>query len=136
MDFIKATVMDQIEVILPGSAEYDNQTPIINIKLARELPNGIAWELSADANTRGNYGAGIDAVSKVNSIGIGILYNGGPGQRLYDLAGFGVDDRALHSGGFRAARQFPAVRLDLRREFLYHGVFLRRKGALDGEFCY
>jgi hypothetical protein len=77
MDFIKATVMEQIELILPGSAEYDNDKPIINIKLAHDLPNGIAWELSADANNRGDYGPGIDAVSKIDEIGIGVNYNAG-----------------------------------------------------------
>jgi len=77
MEFIKASVMSQIEVILPGSAEYDNQKPILNITLARPLPNGIAWELAPSVHTAENYRADLDAVSKVNAIGIGINYTAG-----------------------------------------------------------
>ena len=80
MEFIKATVMSEIEVILPGSAQYNNTKPIINIKLAHELPNGVAWEISPSASTRGEYRAGIDAVSKVNAMGIGVNYQAGWSQ--------------------------------------------------------
>lgn len=81
MDFIKANVMSQIEVILPGSAEYNNEKPMINIILAKKLPNGIAWELRPLADTRGDYRGEIDAVSKINAIGIGVNYQARFAQR-------------------------------------------------------
>lgn len=77
MDFIKANVMYEIELILPGSPEYDNDRPMLNIKLARPLPNGIAWEITPRADTRRNYGVGLDLVTKTNLTGIGLNYGFG-----------------------------------------------------------
>ena len=66
MDFIGAAVMDEIEVIMPHSAEYGNEGIIINIKTNQPLPIGAACEIGGDATPKeGHYKADIDAGAKV-----------------------------------------------------------------------
>lgn len=76
MELIRADYMTRIEVILPESPENDSAEPIINISLARPLPDGIAGQISPDANTRGTYSANVDLVTKTRLIGIGANYKG------------------------------------------------------------
>lgn len=66
MEFIGAALMDEIEVIMPGSPEYNNDQIILNIKTNQPLPVGFASELGGDAAVpNGKYGADVDVVSKV-----------------------------------------------------------------------
>lgn len=66
MEFIGAALMDEIEVIMPGSPEYNNDQIILNIKTNQPLPVGFASELGGDAAVpNGKYGADADVVSKV-----------------------------------------------------------------------
>lgn len=66
MEFIGAALMDEIEVIMPGSPEYNNDKIILNIKTNQPLPVGFASELGGDAAVpNGKYGADVDVVSKV-----------------------------------------------------------------------
>lgn len=76
MDFIGAAVMDEIEVIMPHSAEYGNTGVIINIKTNQPLPIGFASELGGDATPReGRYSADIDAAVKPSRrLSFGVKY--------------------------------------------------------------
>lgn len=66
MEFIGAVVMDEIEVIMPHSAEYGNEDIIINIKTNQPLPIGFASEIVGDAAPKeGIYKANIDVGAKV-----------------------------------------------------------------------
>ncbi len=47
MNHIRGDVMAQIEVIPPGSPQYNNSVTIINIITSRPLPNGFAAEITA-----------------------------------------------------------------------------------------
>lgn len=65
MNFLRADVMGQIEIIPPGSPEYNNDKPIVNIRTARRIPNGFALEVTGSGNTENSWGAGVDFVSKI-----------------------------------------------------------------------
>ena len=66
MEFIGAAVMDEIEVIMPYSAEYGNTGIIINIKTNQPLPLGFASEVGGDAAIKeGRYKADVDMAAKV-----------------------------------------------------------------------
>lgn len=68
MEFIGAALMDEIEVIMPGSPEYNNDKIILNIKTNQPLPVGFASELGGNAAVpNGKYGADVDVVSKVDA---------------------------------------------------------------------
>ncbi len=69
MEFIKGDVMKTVELILPGSPEYNNTLPILNIRLARPLPFGVAGEIAGSAATSGDYAPGLDLVTK-NKAGV------------------------------------------------------------------
>lgn len=77
MNFIQASYMSKIELVLPGSPEYNNTEPILLIELAAPLPYGFAGQLSANASTRGEYAAGANAVANTPWTGIGVNYNFG-----------------------------------------------------------
>lgn len=88
MNFIRADVMERIEVIPPGSPEYDNDRPIINIKTARAIPNGYALDLQVEGNTENSWAPSADFVTKIRgktviSLGYELQYADGP-----DLHGF------------------------------------------------
>lgn len=88
MNFIRADVMERIEVIPPGSPEYDNDRPIINIKTARAIPNGYAMDLQVEGNTENSWAPSADFVTKIRgktviSLGYELQYADGP-----DLHGF------------------------------------------------
>ena len=65
MRLMRADIMHQIEIILPGSPQFNNDAPILNIITSRPLPNGIAVEVNAGANTVNAYGGNVNLVSKI-----------------------------------------------------------------------
>ena len=69
MVFIKGDVMKTVELILPGSPEYNNTLPILNIRLARPLPFGVAGEATGSAATSGDYAPALDLITK-NKAGV------------------------------------------------------------------
>lgn len=77
MNFIQASYMSKVELVLPGSPEYNNTEPILLIKLAAPLPYGFAGQISANASTRGDYTAGANAVANTPWTGIGVNYQFG-----------------------------------------------------------
>lgn len=77
MNFIQASYMSKVELILPGSPEYNNTEPILLIKLAAPLPYGFAGQIRANASTRGDYTAGANAVANTPWTGIGVNYQFG-----------------------------------------------------------
>ena len=76
MEFIGAAVMDEIEVIMPHSAEYGNTGIIINIKTNQPLPLGFASEVGGDAAIKeGRYKADVDMAAKVGkTLSFGATY--------------------------------------------------------------
>ncbi len=77
MGFIKASYMRQVELVLPGDPEYNNEEPILLIKLARALPFGFASELSDESSTKNEHTPSVDAVINTPWIGIGLNYQYG-----------------------------------------------------------
>lgn len=77
MDFIRADYMSKIELVLPGSPEYDNSEPLLVISLSRPLPYGAASQIRASASTRNEYDGTIDAVANTPIVGIGVKYGYG-----------------------------------------------------------
>lgn len=77
MNFIQADYMSKIELILPGSPEFHNDTPILLITLDRALPYGFSGQLDANASTRGDLGSGVDLVANTPWTGIGVNYKFG-----------------------------------------------------------
>ena len=75
MNFIKAKYMSEIELILPGSPEYNNDQPILLIKLAESLPYGFAGQLVAKGDTRNRYSPSADVVVNTPLVGVGLGYD-------------------------------------------------------------
>ena len=65
MRLIRGDVMSKVEIIPPGSPQYNNERPILNIITSRPLPNGFGVEVSGDANTEQAYNGKFDFVSKI-----------------------------------------------------------------------
>jgi hypothetical protein len=77
MNHIRGDVMAQIEVIPPGSPQYDNNVTIVNIITSRPLPNGFATEIESGCKTDNSWDADVDFVSKIrNSFIFRIGYSG------------------------------------------------------------
>lgn len=74
MNFIQADYMSKIELILPGSPEFHNDTPILLITLDRALPYGFSGQLDASASTPDDLGSGVDLVANTLRTGIGVNY--------------------------------------------------------------
>lgn len=74
MEFIKASYMKTIELILPGSPQYNNTSPIIHIKLSRPLPYGFAGALTLKENTNNSHSPSTDVVTNIPFIGLGFRY--------------------------------------------------------------
>lgn len=74
MEFIKANVMRQVEVVLPGDLEYNNDKPILLISLSKALPFGFAANLGGRATSKREYSSSADAVINTPLIGTGIRY--------------------------------------------------------------
>jgi hypothetical protein len=90
MRLIRGDVMDKIEVIPPGSLQYDNDGYILNITTSRPLPNGYAAEIKADAATNNAFGNKVDVVSKIRDkvvlrFGYGIDYGDSPRLNRYSM---------------------------------------------------
>ncbi|MDR2584897.1 MAG: outer membrane beta-barrel family protein [Prevotellaceae bacterium] len=88
MRMIRADVMSKIEIIPPGSPQYNNERPILNIITARALPNGYAFEASGDADTEQNHNGKLDFISKIRdlaivSLGYNLGYSNRPKLRNY-----------------------------------------------------
>ncbi len=82
MRMIKGDVMNRIEVILPNTPENKSDKAIINIKLARDLPDGYAADLNLSGNSRNSYDGNADFITKAGNIYFfttyGIGYNNNP----------------------------------------------------------
>jgi len=64
MRLIKGDVMNRIEVILPNTPENKSDKAIINIKLARALPDGYAADINLSGNSRNSYNGNADFITK------------------------------------------------------------------------
>lgn len=68
MNFIRGDVMSKIEIIMPNTMENKSNKYIVNIKLAREIPNGYASQILLNANTSNRYSGSSDFASKIGNI--------------------------------------------------------------------
>lgn len=75
MEFIKAHYMKNIEVVLPGDPEYQNDKPILLIQLAKKLPLGVAAQQAGTATTDNEYETSTDAVANTPIMGVGVQYS-------------------------------------------------------------
>lgn len=82
MNFIRGDVMSKIEIIMPNTGDNKTDKYIINIKLAREIPNGFAFQNTSDYKTTNRYGGNLDLASKTGSLyyslNYGISYENSP----------------------------------------------------------
>lgn len=82
MRMIKGDVMNRIEVILPNTPENKSDKAIINIKLARDLPDGYAADLNLSGNSRNSHNGNADFITKAGNVYFfttyGIGYNNSP----------------------------------------------------------
>ncbi len=87
MNFIRGDVMSKIEIIMPNTGENKTDKYIINIKLAREIPNGVAFQNIFNANTRNRYRGSSDIASKTGNLyyylNYGISYEDSPKVRAF-----------------------------------------------------
>lgn len=87
MSFIRGDVMSKIEVIMPNTGENKTDKYIVNIKLAREIPNGVAFQNTLSVNTRNRYRGSSDIASKTGnlyySLNYGITYEDSPKLRSF-----------------------------------------------------
>ena len=75
MEFIKAGYMRRIEVVLPGDSEYQNDAPILLIRLSKPLPYGFAAQISEESSTSNIHSPSVDMVANTPIIGIGAGYS-------------------------------------------------------------
>ncbi len=126
MEFIKADHMRTIELILPGSAEYNNTEPILVIKLRKALPYGFAGELSAQAATNNVYDPHADVVIYTPIVGFGVHYGFSYAKRptLNDIVEMAMlDDMAEYGSTVSAERNWAEsighnISLNIFRDFL------------------
>ncbi len=82
MNFIRGDVMSKIEIIMPNTGDNKTDKYIINIKLAREIPDGFAFQNTSDYKTTNRYGGNLDLASKTGSLyyslNYGISYENSP----------------------------------------------------------
>ena len=127
MRMIRGDVMNKIEIIPPGSPQYNNDRPILNIITARALPNGYAFEVSGDGNTEHTYNGKLDFISKIRdaaivSFGYTPSYADRPKlhhysiRELFNASGLigvqqseGVSDGYAHSHNFRFGTSFKIL---------------------------
>ena len=74
MEFIRADYMKTVELVLPGDHEYNNQDPILLIRLARPLPYGFGSSLGMRSTTKNNHQPSVDVIANTPIIGIGLNY--------------------------------------------------------------
>ena len=75
MEFIKADHMRQVEVVLPGDIEYNNDKPILLISLSKALPYGFASNIEMTSTTKNRHNPSADMVINTPLIGIGLGYD-------------------------------------------------------------
>ena len=75
MEFIKADHMKQVEVVLPGDIEYNNDKPLLLISLAKALPYGFASNLEMRSTTKNSHSPSADIVINTPLIGVGLGYD-------------------------------------------------------------
>lgn len=75
MEFIKASHMKTIEIVMPGDAEYNNDQPIMLITLARPLPYGFASNIQLTSDTKNNHAPSLDMVANTPLVGVGFGYD-------------------------------------------------------------
>lgn len=80
MEFIQAHYMKKVELVLPGSLEYNNSEPILLITLSKALPYGVAGSINAQADTKHSYSPAVDMVTNTPIMGVSANYS-------YDYAG-------------------------------------------------
>lgn len=68
MRLIKGDVMKNIEIIMPSTMENPGEKPIVNINLARDLPNGFAVELMGNGDILRRVGSNIDLITKFDKL--------------------------------------------------------------------
>lgn len=90
MSLIRGDVMSKIEVIPPGSPEYNNNKPIINIITARPLPNGFALQFATSGDSRWSLNGDVNFVTKLRNnmiVSLGYIphYNNSPKLHSYSL---------------------------------------------------
>ncbi len=68
MRYIKGDVMKTIEIIKPGTKDNPGETPIININLTRDLPNGFVGELYANTSNNVSLGGEADLIVKFDKL--------------------------------------------------------------------
>jgi len=87
MNFIRGDVMSKIEIIMPNTSENKTDKYIVNIKLAREIPNGFASQIQLNANTSNRYRGSSDFASKIGNVyysfNYGLSYENVPKLRKY-----------------------------------------------------
>lgn len=129
MSFIRADNMSKVELVLPGSPEYNNSAPILLVTLSRELPFGVAAELSGKAETLNEYTVNPDAVAHLPAIGIGLSYDFGyshnpalPERTFRRVEGSTQEPTAVESvetiNEIRNRQRTHNLQLDLFRSFL------------------
>ena len=74
MRLIKGDVMSRIELILPNTPENKSDKTIINIKLARDLPEGYAADINVTGNNRNVYSGNADFVAKIDNVYLSTTY--------------------------------------------------------------
>lgn len=75
MSFIKADYMSKIELILPGSPEYNNNSPILAVTLDKPLPFGAAGQLKGFSSSLNRHEITPDAVVNTPLVGVGLKYS-------------------------------------------------------------
>lgn len=90
MALIRGDVMDKIEVIPPGSPQYNNSGYILNIITSRALPNGYAVEVKGEGATNNLFGGDFNIVSKIRDkvvlrFGYGVNYGNTPKLNSYSF---------------------------------------------------
>jgi len=75
MRFVKGDVMKNIEIILPNTKDNPGDKPIININLARDLPNGFVGELAANASNSVSSGGSADFMAKRDKLYFSLNYD-------------------------------------------------------------
>lgn len=82
MNFIRGDVMSKIEIIMPNTGDNKTDKYIVNIKLAREIPNGFAFQNTSNYKTTNRYASNLDFASKTGSLyyslNYGISYENSP----------------------------------------------------------
>lgn len=104
MEFITASYMKSIEIVMPGDTEYNNDQPIMLITLARSLPYGFASNIQLTSDTKNNHAPSLDMVANSPLVGVGFgyefQYSGAPAltnETIREIMGDGSDISTIES---------------------------------------